>query len=238
MKKLRLFALYALVTPAMALGTGSLLAEQHSTQSDQSEQLSETSEQLSDTADKLSDTAGELSDTAEQSSATSDQDVGHEQQRAQSDQEDQEGQEVTISVESTEQDVGQAYDGENVDESAQSSAKATQSGQDTDDPHGMKNHGYMESAPANGMQANHLIGAEVKTSGDEDVGSVSDLIVDKNGQVVAIVLGIGGFLGMGEKEVAIGWDDVTRSGTSDDLELRIDATRASLGSAPEFKAQD
>lgn len=61
-----------------------------------------------------------------------------------------------------------------------------------------KNRGYMGSAPANGMQASNLIGAEFKTSSDEDVGSVSDLIIDENGQVAAIVVGVDGFLGMGE----------------------------------------
>lgn len=99
----------------------------------------------------------------------------------------------------------------------------------------MGNRGYMSSAPAEGMRANNLIGATVRTTGDEDVGSVSDLIIDDSGQVVGIVVGVGGFLGLGEKDVAIGWDDVTRSGASDEQELRIDVTREDLESAPEFE---
>jgi sporulation protein YlmC with PRC-barrel domain len=102
----------------------------------------------------------------------------------------------------------------------------------------MDNRGYMSAAPADGMRANHLIGATVRTSGDEDVGSVSDLIIGDNGQVVAIVVGVGGFLGLGEKDVAIGWGDVTRSGSSDELELRIDVTREDLESAPEFEERN
>lgn len=101
---------------------------------------------------------------------------------------------------------------------------------------GMHNKGYLDSAPANSTHASNLIGAEVKTTNDENVGSVSDLIIDDNGQVVAIVVGVGGFLGMGEKDVAIGWDDVTRSSSPDDNELRIDLTREGLMSAPEFKS--
>jgi sporulation protein YlmC with PRC-barrel domain len=88
------------------------------------------------------------------------------------------------------------------------------------------------------MHASDLIGAKVKTTGGEDVGPVNDLIIDEKGQVAAIVVGVGGFLGMGQRDVAIGWDDVTRSGTADDLELRIDATREDLRSAPEFKKLD
>ncbi len=102
----------------------------------------------------------------------------------------------------------------------------------------MKNQGQMDSASANGMQASDLIGAKVRTSGDEDVGSVSDLIIDESGQVVAIVVGVGGFLGMGEKSVAIDWDDVTRSGDSEELELRTSVTREGLSSAPEYEEQD
>ena len=102
----------------------------------------------------------------------------------------------------------------------------------------MQNRGYISSAPANGTQASNLIGAGVTTTGGENVGPVSDLIIDQHGQIVAIIVGVGGFLGMGEKDVAIGWDDVTRSGTSDEQELQIDVTREDLRPAPEFARHD
>lgn len=105
----------------------------------------------------------------------------------------------------------------------------------------MQKQSYMRSTPAKGRQASNLIGAEVKTTNNEDVGSVSDLIIDESGQVVAVVVGVGGFLGMGEKDVAIGWGDITKSGKSgksDKNELRIKATREDLMSAPEFKQAD
>jgi len=105
----------------------------------------------------------------------------------------------------------------------------------------MQQRGYLRSIPANGWQASNLIGAEVKTTKGEEVGSVNDLIIDEKGQVAAIVVGVGGFLGMGEKDVAIGWGDVTKSsksGKSDKDELQINLTRESLMSAPEFKRAD
>lgn len=102
----------------------------------------------------------------------------------------------------------------------------------------MQHKGYLDSAPKNGTQASNLIGADVKTTNDEEVGTVSDLIIDDKGQVVAIVVGVGGFLGMGEKDVAIGWDDVIKSSTSDDDELRISLTREGLMSAPKYKKAD
>lgn len=102
-----------------------------------------------------------------------------------------------------------------------------------------KNRGSISSVPANGWQANELIGTDIYTSNDEDVGSVDDLIIDEDGQVVAVVVGVGGFLGLGEKDVAIGWDRVTKSKTSDDdRKLRVDMTREELSSAPEFEQRD
>lgn len=106
------------------------------------------------------------------------------------------------------------------------------------DKSGMQHRGFMAAVPANGMQASDLMGAEVITTGDEEVGSVNELIIDEQGQVVAVVVGVGGFLGMGEKRVAIGWDDVTKSGDPDELELRIDATRDELRSAPKYEDLD
>lgn len=55
---------------------------------------------------------------------------------------------------------------------------------------------------------------------------------------MAVVVGVGGFSGMGEKNVAISWDSVTQTGTANERELRIDATRDELSSAPEFEKQD
>jgi sporulation protein YlmC with PRC-barrel domain len=102
----------------------------------------------------------------------------------------------------------------------------------------MQNIGYMASAPANGIHASTLMGAQVTNAAGDELGPVSDLVIDQDGQVVGIVLGVGGFLGMGEKNVAIGWDDVSITGTADELELQIDQSRDSLMSAPEFETQE
>jgi sporulation protein YlmC with PRC-barrel domain len=90
----------------------------------------------------------------------------------------------------------------------------------------------------NGIHASDLMGVQVTTTGGDEVGPVSDLVIDQDGQVVGIVLGVGGFLGMGEKNVAIGWDDVSITGTADELELEIGQSRESLMSAPEFETQE
>ncbi|MBZ2168112.1 PRC-barrel domain-containing protein [Marinobacter sp. F4216] len=122
-------------------------------------------------------------------------------------------------------------------ESNKSSDTKLQPGQKDPSHSGTKGGNYMSAAPAEGMQATDLIGTDVKTTGGEEVGAISDLIIDQDGQVVAIVVGVGGFLGMGEKNVAISWDQVTKSATADERTLRINQTREGLKSAPEYKGQ-
>lgn len=101
-----------------------------------------------------------------------------------------------------------------------------------------QNRGFMGTIPANGLQASSLLGADVKTTNNEEVGSVNELIINDKGQIVAVVVGVGGFLGMGEKDVAIGWDDVKLTGTNDDKELKIAMTRDQLSSAPKFETKE
>ncbi|WP_333607219.1 PRC-barrel domain-containing protein [Arsukibacterium sp.] len=98
----------------------------------------------------------------------------------------------------------------------------------------MQNRGHIDKIPANGMHASNLIGTEVRTNDNEDIGKVDDLVIDENGHIVAIIVSVGGFLGMGQKDVAIGWDNVTRTGTSDKQQLRVDVTREDLTTAPKF----
>jgi len=96
---------------------------------------------------------------------------------------------------------------------------------------------YLTTAPSNAVRADQIMGSDVMTIGDENVGPVNDLIFDNDGQIIAVVVGVGGFLGMGEKDVAISWDSVTRSAQDRD-QLRVNATRDDLRAAPEFKSED
>jgi sporulation protein YlmC with PRC-barrel domain len=53
------------------------------------------------------------------------------------------------------------------------------------------------------IQASRLIGTTVVGQNNEAIGDINDVIVDRNGQAVAVVVGVGGFLGIGEKDVAV-----------------------------------
>jgi sporulation protein YlmC with PRC-barrel domain len=53
-----------------------------------------------------------------------------------------------------------------------------------------------------------LVGVDVYGSDNSKIGDINEVIVDRYGQAKAIVIGVGGFLGIGEKNVAIPWDKV------------------------------
>jgi len=232
MKKLHSFAFYALATPIITLGAGPVLAQQSTGQDMNRSQQSTTPTVTPSDQNKSRD----YSSSSDQKSMQGSQSTGS---SAQSNPRDQS---ASPSTPKTSQGAGSAGAAGAAGRSgAAGSVGAAQSeSQSAADrmnasSHAKQNKGFISSAPARGMHTNNLIGAKVKTTGDVDVGPVEDLIIDENGQVVAIVVSVGGFLGMGEREVAIGWDDVTKSGDSDDLELKITSTRDQLRSAPEFK---
>ena len=57
-------------------------------------------------------------------------------------------------------------------------------------------------------RASKLVGLKVYNDNNENVGSINDMLVDKSGTIKAVVIGVGGFLGMGEHLVAVSFDKV------------------------------
>lgn len=55
-------------------------------------------------------------------------------------------------------------------------------------------------------RASKLVGVNVYNDANEKVGDINELIVDKSGKVTNVILGVGGFLGMGEHYVAVAYD--------------------------------
>ena len=57
-------------------------------------------------------------------------------------------------------------------------------------------------------RASKLVGLNVYNDNNENVGSINDLLTDKNGSIKAVVIGVGGFLGVGEHLVAVAFDKI------------------------------
>jgi sporulation protein YlmC with PRC-barrel domain len=55
-------------------------------------------------------------------------------------------------------------------------------------------------------RASKLMGLDVYNDNNEKLGDVNEIILDKSGKVTAVVIGVGGFLGMGEHDVAVSMD--------------------------------
>src|SRR6266852_8030606 len=57
-------------------------------------------------------------------------------------------------------------------------------------------------------RASKLVGLSVYNDNNESVGSINDLLMDKSGNIKGVVLGVGGFLGVGEHLVAVPFDKI------------------------------
>jgi sporulation protein YlmC with PRC-barrel domain len=95
--------------------------------------------------------------------------------------------------------------------------------------------------PGEGELATTIIGQTVYTSDaqDEAVGDINDLIVGDDGTIEAVVIGVGGFLGVGEKNVAVSYDSLhwTDEGDGDRFAV-FEASREDLQNAPEFTPEE
>src|ERR1700761_8093968 len=57
-------------------------------------------------------------------------------------------------------------------------------------------------------RASKLVGLKVYNDNNENVGAINDMLTDKTGTVKGVVIGVGGFLGMGEHLVAVSFDKI------------------------------
>ena len=89
-------------------------------------------------------------------------------------------------------------------------------------------------------RASKLVGLSVYNDKNESVGSINDMLTDKNGKIVAVVIGVGGFLGVGEHLVAVPFDKVkfssepvayTGAGTGN-MPAKPGGTTTTTGTAP------
>ena len=86
------------------------------------------------------------------------------------------------------------------------------------------------------MDAHGVLGREVRSSTDEDMGRIVDVIVDRAGMVRAAVIDFGGFLGVGSRKIVVDWNALhfgRIASKSDSITLEL--TKAQVTAAPEYK---
>jgi sporulation protein YlmC with PRC-barrel domain len=66
----------------------------------------------------------------------------------------------------------------------------------------------LTSIPTEGVTVTHWYKQNVYDPNDSKIGEIMDVLVDKSGKATALIVGVGGFLGAGEKDVAVPFDAV------------------------------
>ena len=97
---------------------------------------------------------------------------------------------------------------------------------------------FVTQQTADQWLASKFKGTDVIGANDEKIGDVSDILFDQNGKVLAYIVGVGGFLGIGSKDVALAPASfqMQRVNDRDEIKLKLAMSKDDLKNAPEFKA--
>ena len=85
------------------------------------------------------------------------------------------------------------------------------------------------------MSGTALIGATVRNENREAVGKIEDVYVDSSGGIKTVVVSVGGFLGVGAKDVAVKWSDLKFSRDDRSIVILTSWTKESLKAMPDYK---
>ncbi|MCA6121067.1 PRC-barrel domain-containing protein [Bradyrhizobium sp. WSM 1704] len=84
--------------------------------------------------------------------------------------------------------------------------------------------------------AHGILGRDVRSSANEDMGRIVDVIVDRDGKVRAAVIDFGGFLGVGSRKIVVDWNALRFSGVSSKTDsISLDLNKQQVSAAPEYK---
>jgi sporulation protein YlmC with PRC-barrel domain len=93
----------------------------------------------------------------------------------------------------------------------------------------------MSSLPSDSRTITNYYKQDVYDKGQNTVGKVDDVLVDKSGKVTTLMVGVGGFLGVGEKDVALPFAAVQPEKKNNKWYLTVDETKDSLKTAAGYK---
>jgi len=80
-----------------------------------------------------------------------------------------------------------------------------------------------------------FMGTTVMTKDGQKVGDIANLVFDQNGRIELAVIGVGGFLGVGQKEVAVPFESLKSDMKNNKHVFVVDATKDQLNAAPPYK---
>jgi hypothetical protein len=83
-----------------------------------------------------------------------------------------------------------------------------------------------------------VLGREVRTRVEEDVGRIVDVLADRQSRVQAAVIEFGGFLGIGTRKIAVDWSAISFENDGKRTIVIVDLSRDQLRLAPEYKPNE
>ena len=84
--------------------------------------------------------------------------------------------------------------------------------------------------------ASNMIGQSVMNADNESIGHINDVVTNENGEIAAVLIGVGGFLGIGEKEVAVRYQDLTfNRDEAQNVTVVTTLSGEMLASAPDYE---
>ena len=103
----------------------------------------------------------------------------------------------------------------------------------------IEREGYT-TTPVTDLSTDEINGASVYGANDDNVGEIEDLVASDAGEIEQAVIGVGGFLGIGEKKVAVNFSDLQILSNEDgsDIRVYISATEDELKALPEYQAPE
>jgi sporulation protein YlmC with PRC-barrel domain len=100
-----------------------------------------------------------------------------------------------------------------------------------------KQAGFVQNQDSSEWRSSKLVGASVYGPDNKSIGSIDDLIVDEKGAIKAAVIGVGGFLGVGQKDVAVPFESlqIQRKQNSSSIDkITVTYAKDQLSNAPKF----
>lgn len=93
----------------------------------------------------------------------------------------------------------------------------------------------LTSVPASSRTVTDWYKQDVYDTQNNKIGEVKDVLLEQDGQVKALIIAVGGFLGAGEKDVAVNFSAVKESMKNNKNYLTMDTSKDALKAAPGFK---
>ena len=93
----------------------------------------------------------------------------------------------------------------------------------------------MTTVPSSSLTVTDWYKQDVYDQSNTKIGQIMDVLVGQDGQVSALIVGVGGFLGAGEKDVAVSFNTVKATKKDNKIYLTMNTTKDALKAAPGFK---